>query len=142
MTGKDAGLFVKFYDNSLISYDRFSKALSAQDSKIRSIKSKIGIEAKCDSTERKLNSLMNPIPDKHIEKLFSDYLGKYETRGTRSMSNTEELSSHPSIILKPVFKQEFNQIQEVSEDRDTLAESENSGDIVNEFSQIFKMQKH
>lgn len=144
MAGKDAGLLRKFYDNALLSYDRFSKSISTQDAKIRAVKSKIGIKSKCDTTEMKFRSLMNPIPDKHIEKLFSEYLGKYETRGTRSMSSTDKIPATPSVILKPVLKEEFSKIPEVEdagEDRDTLASSESTSDLINEFSQIFKNKK-
>ena len=144
MTGKDAGLFRKFYDNSLLSYDRFSKLLSTQDAKILAVKSKIGIKAKCDSAEKKLNSLMNPIPDSHIEKILSDYLGKYESRGTRSLSNSEQIPPYPSFLFKSHFKDDFSKIPEASdagEDRDTMAESENANDLLNEFSQIFKNNK-
>lgn len=63
MAGKDASLLRKFYDNSLLQLDRFQKALSAKDTKIRSCKLKMGIELPSNKEEIVLTSLFNPVPD-------------------------------------------------------------------------------
>mmetsp|Transcript_23209 Transcript_23209/g.23120 ORF Transcript_23209/g.23120 Transcript_23209/m.23120 type:complete len:209 (+) Transcript_23209:967-1593(+) len=96
MAGKDCDFLRKFYDNTLMSYDKLSKAFKAQDLKVKNIKYKMGITDKLDAEQMKFLSLMSPIPDKYVEGIISDYLGKYEKRGVRSMSTCENITQEPS----------------------------------------------
>ena len=96
MTGKDCDLLRKFYDNTLMSYDKLSKTLKAQDAKIKTSKGRMGITDKCQVEEMKFLSSMGTIPDKYVENIISEYLGKYEGRGVRSMSTSENVYEQPS----------------------------------------------
>lgn len=144
MSGNDANLMKKFYDNTLMMYDRFLKALSVKDTKIRANKSKMNIELPVDAEEIAMLSLLNPISGKYVEKLVSEYLGKYQQRTTRSLSNTDYVPVKPSWIWKVLQKEELSKIEETSEtagDKDTQDDSESTNELVNEFSQIFKINK-
>lgn len=89
MSGNDSNLMKKFYDTTLKNYDRFLKALSAKDTKIRTTKMKMNIELPSSSEDFKMLSLLEKTPKKYVDKLVSEYLGKYESRATRSLSNTD-----------------------------------------------------
>lgn len=143
MAGKDCDLLRKFYDNTLMSYDKLSKTLKSQDCKIKTIKGKMGITNKLDVDQMKFLSLMGSIPDKHVEDIISDYLGKYEQRGVRSLSTTENTFKESSCITAVLCQGENSKSgdSETCEDRDTLPESESTNDLVTEFSQIFKNNK-
>jgi len=143
MAGKDCDLLRKFYDSTLMSYDKLSKTMKSQDCKIKTIKGKMGITDKLDVDQMKFLSLMGSIPDKHVEDIISDYLGKYEQRGVRSLSTTENTFKESSFITAVLCEGENSKTDdsETCEDRDTLPESESTNDLVNEFSQIFKNNK-
>ena len=141
MSGNDANLMKKFYDSTLMNYDRLLKALSAKDIRIRAKKSKMNIELPVDAEEMSMLSLLTPIPGKYVEKLVSEYLGKYQQRATRSLSNTDYVPKEQSCIAKIFQKEELSKIEETSEtagDKDTQDDSESTNELVNEFSQIFK----
>lgn len=95
-SGTDAVLLIKFYDNAFASFDKLNKAFTAKDVKIRTHKQKAGIELPTKSKELTFTSLLSPIPESYIEKIISDYLGTYEKRTTRSLSNTEYKLAEPS----------------------------------------------
>lgn len=142
MTGQDSALLRKFYDNSLMYLDKFQKSLSAKDAKIIANKQKKGIELSTDPESATLTSLLNPVPDWYVEKLFQDYLGGYERRSTRSFSHNESKPAPRSALkLTTVFIEEkkMEESTEAGEDRDTQDCSESPHEIlINEFSQIFK----
>jgi hypothetical protein len=94
MSGNDGNLMKKFYDNTLMMYDRFLKALSVKDAKIKANKSKLNIDLPTSSEEMTMLSLLTPIPKKYVENLVSEYLGKYQQRATRSLSNTDDVPSN------------------------------------------------
>jgi hypothetical protein len=123
MTGKDAGLLRKFYDNTLMYYDKFLKALSARDSKIRSNKQKVGIEVPSEKEDMILTSFINPIPDRYVEKIINSYLHGYEMRGGRSYSNAEDKPVKMTCITSSLCSKEEKKIEEecseAGEDRDT-----------------------
>lgn len=144
MSGNDSELMKKFYDNTLMMYDKFLKALSLKDTKIRNSKIKMNIELPVDSEEMTMLSLLNPISGKYVEKLVSEYLGKYQQRTTRSLSNTDYVPVKPSWIWKVLKKEVLSKIEEASEtagDKDTQDDSESTNELVSEFSQIFKNNK-
>ena len=65
--GRDTGLLVKFYDDSLRIYDRVLKAFSARDTKIRTYKHKAGIYLPKTAEEMDALSLLKC--EKHVIKL-------------------------------------------------------------------------
>lgn len=58
--GKDTSLLIKFYDDSLLIFDRLLKAYSARDTKIRNYKQKAGIMLPKDAEEMANLSLVKP----------------------------------------------------------------------------------
>jgi hypothetical protein len=144
MSGNDGNLMKKFYDNTLMMYDRFLKALSVKDAKIKTNKSKMNIDLPTNSEEMTMLSLLTPIPGKYVENLVSEYLGEYQQRATRSLSNTDDVPVNHWWITKAFQKKAISRIDEISEtggEGDTQEDSESTSELVNEFSQIFKNNK-
>ncbi|CAI2360800.1 unnamed protein product [Moneuplotes crassus] len=138
MTGKDARLMKKLYDNTMKMYDCYSKSLSSQDAKIRAIKAQIGIKCKKNQNEA-LDSLTSEVPVKIIEQKLAEYVAKDGQRPTESMYSTEYTSSGKSSLatrFSTMEESKFLGPSESEEERDTFDSSTVS--LVNEFSSIFK----
>lgn len=121
--------------------------MAARNHKISAYKNKLGIELPKNKDEKLYLSLLNPIPIKYVESIISEYLGSYEKRETRSLSTTEATTAPNSGIPSALLYKEDKKIEEeysdAGEDKDTQDCSESPHEIiVNEFTQIFKENKH
>ena len=85
-TGKEASLLQKFYDTTILYYNKFLKAVAAKDKKIRLHKESAGIELPATIEEMTLLSLTRHISDSFLDEISQTHFESIKTKTNWSVT--------------------------------------------------------
>jgi len=138
MTGKDASLLQKFYDTTILYYNKFLKAVATKDKKIRLHKETTGIELPTTTDEMTLLSLTRHICDSFVEEISDTYIESIKSKKNWRVKPIECETLMPSSFF---YKEDckLEESSEAGEDKETVDCSESSNkEMSNGFSDVYK----